>query len=220
MNSTVPLQSQVPRRYGDAGQTPDSAARFRRSPAVDRSDARQVQERAVRAARAGDQDALRFLYLRYKDNVYGFVCSIVQDEHEAEDVTQQVFAKAMQALPSYETRGEIPFSGWLLRIARNAAIDHLRQRRPLPSAELYEPGAHASADETAPLTLRGALDTLPEDQRKVVLMRHVLGLTPAEIAGELGRSEPSVHGLHHRGRRALRQELVRVEAAPSLVTAS
>ena len=59
---------------------------------------------------------MRMLYLRYADNVYGYVCSIVRDEHEAEDVTQQVFAKLMTAIARYEPRS-VPFSAWILRIS-------------------------------------------------------------------------------------------------------
>jgi RNA polymerase sigma-70 factor (ECF subfamily) len=55
---------------------------------------------------------------------------------------------------------------------------------------------------------------LPEDQREVVFLRHVVGLTPGEIADRLGRSESSIHGLHHRGRRALQVQLTRVDSAP------
>ena len=65
--------------------------------------------------------------------------------------------------------------------------------------------------------LRTALDSLPEEQRNVVVMRHVIGLTPPEIATQMGRSESSIHGLHHRGRRALQQELIRLESAPATV---
>ena len=72
---------------------------------------------------------MRFLYLRYADNVYGYVCSIVRDEHEAEDVTQQIFAKLMTALAALRAALR-PFSAWILRIAHNAAIDsHARPPR-------------------------------------------------------------------------------------------
>ena len=90
---------------------------------------------AVTRAKQGDADALRFLYLRYAGNVYGYVCSIVRDEHEAEDVTQLVFAKLLTALGRYEPRSA-PFSSWVLRVAHNAAIDHMRTRRPTPCEEV------------------------------------------------------------------------------------
>jgi RNA polymerase sigma-70 factor, ECF subfamily len=184
------------------------------------NDAR-VPERVVTAAvaraKTGDREALRFLYVRYADNVYGYVRSIVRDDHEAEDVTQQVFAKLMTVLVKYEDR-EIPFSAWILRVARNVALDHARQRRPIPCEEIREnePQDDGDAARDRSMLLREALATLPEDQRQVLVLRHVAGLSPGEIAGRLGRSEPSVHGLHHRGRGALRTALRAMECGPTV----
>ena len=62
--------------------------------------------------------------------------------------------------------------------------------------------------------MRTALATLPDEQRQVVILRHVVGLTPGEIAERMGRSEGSIHGLHHRGRRALQRELERLDSTP------
>ena len=69
------------------------------------------------------------------------------------------------------------------------------------------------------LTLRDALAELPEEQREVIVLRHVAGWSPGEIAEHLGKSEDSIHGLHHRGRRALQQELVARDAAPVAASA-
>jgi RNA polymerase sigma-70 factor (ECF subfamily) len=174
--------------------------------------------RAVARAKEGDREAVRFLYLRYADNVYGYVRSIVRDDYEAEDVTQHVFAKLMVVIGKYEPRG-VPFSAWILRLAHNAAIDHMRKCRAVPAAEVY------GADERLPegnedrsMELRLALADLPEEQRDVIVLRHVVGLSPTEIAGRMGKTEPSVHGLHHRGRAALRTALVERGCAP-IVTA-
>jgi RNA polymerase sigma-70 factor (ECF subfamily) len=191
------------------------SARFRRDPRLSPRDGAADDARVVVAAQAGDPEALRELYLRFKDNVYGYVCSIVRDEHEAEDVTQQVFAKLLDALHTYRPVGEVPFSGWLLRIARNMAIDHLRQRRPMPEEELPDAGTLPIDRMLATFTLRSALEGLPEDQRRVVVLRHVVGLSPPEIAVRLGRTESSVHALHHRGRQRLRDELRREGAMPA-----
>jgi RNA polymerase sigma-70 factor (ECF subfamily) len=174
---------------------------------------------AVARAKQGDSEALRFLYIRYADNVYGYVASIVRDDYEAEDVTQHVFAKLMTALPKYEER-EVPFSAWILRVARNVALDHMRTRRAIPCEEVRELHPEIHDDETAHQTsmaLREALATLPADQRQVLVMRHLLGLSPGEIAGQLGKSEPSIHGLHHRGRGALRTVLTERECAPTVL---
>jgi RNA polymerase sigma-70 factor (ECF subfamily) len=176
--------------------------------------AREVRDAIARCKR-GDRDALRLLYERYAGNVYGYIRSIVRDDKEAEDLTQHVFLKLITAIVKYDDRG-VPFSGWLLRLARNVALDHLRRRRPIPAEEVF--GADRQVDETAlhrARSLRTALVALPYEQREVIVMRHLVGLTPPEIATRMGRSESSIHGLHHRGRRALQQELRRLESAPA-----
>ncbi|HUN79462.1 MAG TPA: sigma-70 family RNA polymerase sigma factor [Solirubrobacteraceae bacterium] len=175
---------------------------------------------AIARAKEGDRDALRLLYVRYSDNVYGYVRSIVRDEKEAEDLTQHVFLKLITAIAKYDDRG-VPFSAWLLRLARNASLDHLRRRRATPAEEVYGADVQFDADALdSARDLRAALDALPEEQRSVVVMRHVIGLTPPEIALRMGRSESSIHGLHHRGRRALQQELRRLDCAPSTAVAA
>jgi RNA polymerase sigma-70 factor, ECF subfamily len=169
---------------------------------------------AVRRVQAGDREALGFLYARYADNVYGYVRSIVH-----EDLTQQVFAKLMRVIGKYQER-EVPFLAWLLRVARNVAVDHMRQQRLVPVEEirgagvpmLDGPGVRRIDD------LKDALATLHKDQREVLVLRHFAGLSPTEIATMTGRTEGSIHGLHHRGRRALRAELIDRGVAP--VTAS
>jgi RNA polymerase sigma-70 factor, ECF subfamily len=76
--------------------------------------------------------ALHFLYVRFADDVEGYVESIVRDRHEAEDITQNVFAKLITAIARYEQR-ESPFAAWILRLARNAALDHLHRQRQITS---------------------------------------------------------------------------------------
>jgi RNA polymerase sigma-70 factor, ECF subfamily len=63
--------------------------------------------------------------------------------------------------------------------------------------------------------LEQALEALPEEQRNVVVLRHLVGLTPGEIATRMGRTEASIHGLHHRARKALKRELAEAECAPT-----
>lgn len=185
------------------------------SPSVETSpEIERLVRRAVARAKGGDRDAVRFLYLRYADNVYGYVRTIVRDHHDAEDVTQQVFTKLLTAIPKYEERS-VPFVAWLLRISHNAAVDAVRTRRTTPTEEVY--GCDEAVPEDAPersRSLCAAIATLPTDQREVVILRHVLGLTPVEIAAQLGRSHSSVYGLHHRGRRALCAELERLDSVP------
>jgi RNA polymerase sigma-70 factor (ECF subfamily) len=171
---------------------------------------------AIKRAQNGDNDALGFLYTRYADDVLHYVRSIVYDQHEAEDITQQVFAKLIRVIGKYEQR-EVPFLAWILRVARNLAIDHLRKQRMIPVEEI-RPTDTASGDPASGGRMRElqeALSMLPVDQREVLFLRHFAGLSPTEIATRTGRSEGSIHGLHHRGRRALRSELTSRGAAPA-----
>jgi RNA polymerase sigma-70 factor (ECF subfamily) len=139
----------------------------------------------------------------------------VRDEHEAEDVTQQVFAKLLKNIVKYEERS-VPFSAWILRVARNVAVDHMRRARAMPCEEVRGLDEVDESSESDRLrSLSDALCELPEEQRSVLMLRHLVGLTPGEIADQLGRSEASVHGLHHRGRRALQRELEDVGLAPA-----
>jgi RNA polymerase sigma-70 factor (ECF subfamily) len=82
--------------------------------------------KAIASAKEGDVSALHFLYVRYADDVQGYVETIVRDRHEAEDITQDVFAKLIGAIARYERR-EGSFAAWLRLIARTAALDHLRR---------------------------------------------------------------------------------------------
>ena len=172
--------------------------------------------RAIKRAQQGDRDALGLLYARYADNVCGYVRSIVHDQHEAEDITQQVFAKLIGVIGKYEER-DVPFFAWILRVSRNVAIDHIRRQRAIPVEEVRasdEP-SQDRADAEHMSDLREALAMLPRDQREVLVLRHFAGLSPTEIAERMGRSEGSVHGLHHRGRRALTADLTNRGAMPS-----
>lgn len=188
---------------------------FHASKEVEHNDRDPAIAAAVGRAQAGDSEALRFLYLRYKNNVYGYVLSIVRDDHEAEDVTQQVFLKLMAVIDKYEPR-QVPFTAWIVRVARNVAVDYQRQRRAIPCAEVFEP-SHPADDglRERRWTIEHALEALPEDQRGVVVLRHLVGLSPREIADRLGRSEASIHGLHHRARQTLRRNLADADCAPA-----
>ena len=165
---------------------------------------RDLERRAISAAKAGDWDALHYLYARHADDVRRFVQSIVRNRHDAEDITHEVFAKLMRAIQKYEER-EVPFAAWILRVARNAALDHVRSRRQIPVEEvrISEDGQEQTSYEYS-RALKTALADLPESQREVLVLRHIGGLSPNEIAERLGKTEASIQGLHHRGRAALK----------------
>jgi RNA polymerase sigma-70 factor (ECF subfamily) len=209
-------QSHVATRSQDplASVQPLSGAFHRRS-LGDTDDRDGLVALAIMRGKQGDREAIRYLYVRYADNVYGYICSIVRDEHEAEDLTQEVFAKLLTALHKYEPR-DVPFAAWLLRVARNVALDYVRQRRAVLCEEVRSP--EMAAEDTGyqrALSLDEALAAVPDDQRRVLILRHVIGLSPGEIANFLGKTEGSVHALHHRGRYTVRGELERLCAAPA-----
>lgn len=169
---------------------------------------------AVERARAGDSEGLHFLYVRFVDDVQRYVCSIVKDQHDAEDITQNVFAKLMTAIHKYEQR-KVPFDAWLLRVARNAALDYLRAKRSIPTEEVrIDDKGDSEVEFDRGTALRQALEDLPVEQREVLVLRHVVGLSPVEIADTLKKTESSIHGLHHRGRRSLRDRLEDLGAGP------
>src|SRR5689334_19871585 len=131
--------------------------------AAESAQTRRMVQFAVGRAKEGDRDAVRFLYVTYSHNVYGYVRSIVRDDHEAEDVTQHVFAKLMTRIGKYDDRG-VPFFAWLLRLARNVAIDHLRSNRLTPTETVFDPDQTDRFDIDRKQAVHDALDALPEEQ--------------------------------------------------------
>lgn len=175
---------------------------------------------AVARAKLGDRAAIRLLYIRYAGQVYGYARSIVRNDHDAEDLVQQVFTRMLTAIEGYEQR-TTPFEGWLLRITHNMAIDHLRRRARTCHGPEALSGTVSGGSETGHLrgVIRDALEELPPVQREIVVLRHLAGFSPPEIAARMGRSEDSIHGLHHRGRRALKTALAQAGATPSTLAA-
>ena len=102
-----------------------------------------------------------------------------------------------------------------MRVARNAALDHLRSKRQIPVEEVWisEDGQEQTSLEYTD-ALKTALADLPESQRQVLVLRHIGGLSPTEIAERLGKTEASIQGLHHRGRAALKVSLRELGVAP------
>lgn len=180
----------------------------------DRSNDTRLVLKAVARAKEGDTSALQFLYVRFADDVCGYVGSIIQDSYAAEDITQNVFAKLPSAIQKYEPR-DVPFTAWILRVARNAALDSVRARRQIPFEEVRtDDGGHEEEGFERTECLRAALMNLSPEQREVLVLRHLAGLSPREIAKRMGKTEGSIHGLHHRGRAALKDLLREMESGP------
>ena len=169
---------------------------------------------AVVHAKNGSRTALQFLYIRYAADTHRYVQRIVGDHHEAEDITQSVFAKLMPTLSNYDA-SRAPFGAWLRRVARNAALDTLRGRWATPTSEVRvddPPEREHHVDLVQ--SMKQALSHLSQEQREVLILRHLVGLSPGEIAGVLHKTESAVHGLHHRARRNFKAALHDLDAMP------
>lgn len=180
--------------------------------------ARRQAETAVRNSaeerllvEAVQKDPAKFgdLYEAYFDQIYSFIARRVSDRATAEDLTSDVFHKALANLRSYEWRGA-PFGAWLIRIAANAVVDQSkRAAREAPARDdLPEPGARPDVEgaENRALLFR-LVNQLPNDQRRVILERFVDETSIREIAGRLGRSEGAVKQLQLRALEKLRKQL-------------
>ena len=139
--------------------------------------------------------------------------SRVHRPSDAEDLTQHVFVKALEALPRYESRG-IPFGGWLFRLARNAVIDHVRTRHDHAELNAIVEWAHGEAGPEEIAVVRQELDavgvalaSLTEDQREAITLRFFAGLSAREAAEAMGKHEGTVRGLQFRAIAALRRQL-------------
>jgi RNA polymerase sigma-70 factor (ECF subfamily) len=170
-------------------------------------------ERLVDEARAGDAWAFGQLFDHFHLPVYRYVASRVRHPSDAEDLTQLVFVKALEALPRYQSRG-IPFGGWLFRLARNAVIDHIRTSHEHAdlAQSVERAGADAGPDELAVIrqeieAVRSALATLTDDQRDAIALRFFAGLSAREAAEAMGKQEGTIRGLQFRAIAALRRQL-------------
>ena len=170
-------------------------------------------DRLVAQAQRGNTEAFGRIFDAYAGPIYRFIASRVSRPSDAEDLTQLVFVKALEALPRYEARG-IPFGVWLFRLARNAIIDQVRTQRDHLSLVMATTRATEEAGPEAKATLRDdiehvaqALSDLTDDQREVIELRFFAGLSVAETAAAMGRQDGTVRGLQFRAIAALRRSL-------------
>ena len=166
----------------------------------------ELTQRAV----SGDPDAFAALYDFYVEQIYRFVLFRVGDEQTAEDLTSQVFLKAWDNLSSYQIRGLL-FRAWLLRIARNSVIDYYRtykETTPLEPSALTKPDPAAEVGDQVEQQLQAeelrlALQQLTEDQRQVLTLRFIEGLSTEEVANVMGKRQGAIRALQMRGLQAL-----------------
>jgi RNA polymerase sigma-70 factor (ECF subfamily) len=175
----------------------------------------------ISEAQEGSPYAFGRIFDEYSGPIHRFVASRVGRASDAEDLTQLIFVKALEALPRYRATG-VPFGGWLFKLARNAVVDHLRAERRQVSLAVVESRAaeDAGPDTVAVLhddlaAMARALDGLSEDQREVIALRFFAGLSTREAAYAMGRQEGTVRGLQFRAIASLRRSLAgRLETSP------
>jgi len=161
------------------------------------------------AIEAAQKDPSRFgdLYEQHFERVYAYIARRVGDRDAAQDLTADVFHRALANLKQFEWRG-VPFAAWLFRIAANAIADRSHraaQERELPPPD--DPESVSLEDVEHRARLFRLVDGLPSEQRRVIALRFAQQKSIREIAREIGRSEGAVKQLQFRGLHNLRARM-------------
>jgi RNA polymerase sigma-70 factor (ECF subfamily) len=171
------------------------------------------EEALVRLAQQYDPTAFGQLYERYVAKIYSYIAFRVGAGPEAEDLTAEVFLKAMQSLDSYRWQG-VPFSAWLLRIAHNWLVDYLRRKKrrgEVPLEDYHRPPDRELALLLEQVVVRqeiqAALVQLTEAQQQVVALRFAARCSIKEAAKIMGKTEGAVKSLQHNALFSLREIL-------------
>ncbi len=177
----------------------------------------QDEERLVGRAQKGEQEAFSQLYEENFDKIYRYVIVRIGNEAEAEDLTQQVFMKALESIASFKWKG-VPVSAWLFRIAHNQVVDYLRKKTKQTTVALDEsiPSSHGDPEMVVENKqdferILSATKQLTPAQQEVISLRFVSELSVAEVARVMGRSGGAVKALQHSALVALRKILVVAE---------
>lgn len=167
-------------------------------------------ETLVRRAKHGDAEAFGDLYERHVDAIYRYVFYKVGSERKAEDLTEQVFLSAWEAMDDYQLKG-YPFSSWLYRIAHNAVVDHYRTSKdesPLDAVAFTLVDESLGPEETLMKKrqvsrLLDAMARLSEEKQELIILRFVEGLSHAQVAEILDKSEGACRVMQHRALKRL-----------------
>ena len=173
------------------------------------------EKQLVEQAKQGIASSFGDLYDHYVGPIYRFILLKVSSSEEAQDLTHDVFMRAWRTLPSFEHRG-LPFSSWLYRIARNRVIDHYRTKKSNAnlddfletSNENFIEAAKVETELDLDITLeqvKGALQSLTDEQQDVITMRFVQDLEIKEIAKILDKREGTVRIIQHRALEKLKK---------------
>jgi len=163
------------------------------------------EQAIVLAAQRGDQEALTGLYEHYFPKVYRYVAVRLGNTEDTEDVTEEIFLRLIDNLNTFVFRG-LPFGAWVFRIARNEIVSHVRRQKVRSAtAPLTEFIPDLSSDHVTEIEIqfsiaevRVATEKLPEAQRQVIGLRFGAGLSVAETAQALKKTENNVKVLQHK----------------------
>ena len=172
------------------------------------------ERQLVLQAQDGNSEAFGQLYDAYMERIYRFVYFRVEDQQTAEDITSQVFLKAWSNLDRFQF-SRTPYLAWLYTIAHNAVIDHYRTRKvttALDDVQLSQPDHSELVENEIDLTVemrsvKTALQSLTDDQQKVLTLKFIEGMSNNEIARQLGKREGAIRALQMRGLQALAKQL-------------
>ena len=166
----------------------------------------------IEAARALDERAWEEIYQRHARQVYAYIFYRLGDQHIAEDLTADVFVRALAGIRGYAWRGS-PLLGWLYRIAHNVTVDHRKsaakhsRHRATPDTEDLEERCDQLRLHDERADMMQVIRALTEDQQQVIILRFYQGLSAAEVSRVMGRPEGAVKALQSRGLRSLRRML-------------
>ena len=167
----------------------------------------------INGAVSGNADDFGRLYDLYIERVYRHIYYRVGNIKDAEDLTQQVFLKAWNAIGRYRKTAS-PFVAWLMRISHNLVIDFYRSKKDkayldfdIAASDLHSSPARVAETEFDQQQLRRAILRLPADQQQVIMMSFIEGFSYAEIASTLGKSEGAIRVIQHRALKRMRNML-------------
>ncbi len=177
----------------------------------------QPESALVSRAVLRDREAFGQLYSLYFDRIFRYVWLKVGNITDAEDLTAVVFLSAWRGIDHFSPKHETSFAGWLFRLAHNAVVDRYRRAQdsiPLDSVAVEPLNGREDSDPEAEIErrltlaeLRQALYTLTEEQREVVQLRFIEGLSAREVGDIMGKQEGTVRGMQYRAIEALRRAL-------------
>ena len=173
----------------------------------------------VQQAQAGKTEAVGALFDKHYRAMFRYFYARVRQQQQAEDLAGELFTRMVHHLPTFQATA-VPFRAWLFRIAYNLTMDHFRvaNGKPVEPLEVVQTQAQPEQNPVRQVerqmtseTLLAALETLVPEQRQVIILRFLVGLSLQETADVMERSLPAVKAMQHRGLKIMRATLAQVE---------